>query len=98
VYTVKYLEEVECDIIKAKQWYNNQEPELEKRFSKNIEEAIHKITRMPTSYSIRYKNVRIAHPRIFPYNIHYYIDKENSLIVIIGIIFNKRKDALNLKR
>ena len=53
---------------------------------------------MPFAYSVRYRNVRIAHTEIFPYNIHFYIDEEKSHIVIIGIVHNKRKDALYIDR
>lgn len=53
---------------------------------------------MPTAYNIRHKNVRIAHPKTFPYNIHFYINDDTKTVVFIGIVFNKRKDALEIKR
>jgi hypothetical protein len=53
---------------------------------------------MPSAFAVRYKNVRIAHTKIFPYNIHYYIDEIKVQVVIIGIVHNKRNDALFLKR
>lgn len=53
---------------------------------------------MPTAYSIRYRNTRIAHTKIFPFNIHFYIDEEAKMIVFIGIVYNKRKNALKLDR
>jgi hypothetical protein len=42
--------------------------------------------------------VRIAHTKIFPYNIHFYIDEAKKQIVIIGIVHNKRGDAIFLDR
>jgi hypothetical protein len=57
-----------------------------------------KILKMPSAYSIRYKNVRIAHPKVFPYNIHFYIDEETQIVVFTGIIFNKKQNALRLDR
>ena len=45
---------------------------------------------MPVSYAIRYKSIRIAHPKVFPYNIHFYIDEIDSVIVITAIVHNKR--------
>ena len=97
MYKALYFEEVHNDIQKAKEWYKEQQDGLEIRFAICIEEAIMKILAMPTAYSIRYKNVRIAHPKTFPYNIHFYID-EKKTVVIIAIVFNKRKDALKIKR
>ena len=98
MYEVIYLEEVESDIIVAKQWYAEQQYGLDVRFSGSVKKAIEKLLKMPSMYSVRYKNVRIAHTEIFPYNIHYYIDEANSTVVIIGIIHNKRKEALFLDR
>lgn len=53
---------------------------------------------MPTAFNIRYKNVRIAYPKTFPYNIHFYINDNDKTVVFIGIVFNKRKEALKIKR
>lgn len=98
MYKALYFEEVFTDVQKAKEWYKEQQADLEIRFAICIEEAIMKILAMPTAYNVRHKNVRIAHPKNFPYNIHFYIDEKTKTVVIIGIVFNKRKDALNLKR
>lgn len=98
MYEAKYLDEVFKDVDIAKKWYKEQQEGLEVRFANEIETAILKILKMPTSYSIRYKNVRIAHPKIFPYNIHFYIDVNSKMVNIIGIVFNKRQNALKLDR
>lgn len=82
MYEVKYLDDVIQDIREAKKWYKEKQPGLEKRFSGYIEDTIQKIAEMPTAFSIRYKNVRIAHPKIFPYNIHFYIEESSQTIVI----------------
>lgn len=60
MYEVKYLDDVIQDIREAKKWYKEKQPGLEKRFSGCIEDTIQKIAEMPTAFSIRYKNVRIA--------------------------------------
>jgi hypothetical protein len=53
---------------------------------------------MPSAYSIRYKNIRIAHPKIFPYNIHFFIDENTQTVIFTGIIYNKKQNAIHLKR
>ncbi len=98
MYKALYFAEVFADIQKAKEWYKEQQDGLEIRFAICIEEAIMKILAMPTAYNIRHKNVRIAHPKTFPYNIHFYINENEKTVVLIGIVFNKRKDALKLER
>jgi hypothetical protein len=68
------------------------------RFVTAVKEALSNILKMPSVYVVRYRNIRIAHTQIFPYNIHFYIDETQSQIVIIGIVHNKRNNALFLDR
>jgi len=89
-YTIFYFDEVENDVAEAKAWYKSKQNGLEKRFAKAIKFAIVNLQKTPTAYSIRYKNVRIAYPAVFPYAIHFYIDKPKNMIVITAIIFAGR--------
>jgi len=98
MYSAFYLDEVKNDIVSAKQWYAEQQEGLETRFVSAVKEVVANILRMPSAYAVRYRNVRIAHTKIFPYNIHFYVDEPQAQIVIIGIIHNKRNDAIFLDR
>ena len=98
MYKALYFDEVFSDIQQAKEMYKKQHGGLEERFAQCIEEAILKVLKMPTAFNIRYKNVRIAHPKTFPYNIHFFINDNDKTVVFIGIVLNKRKDALKIKR
>jgi len=98
MYKVFYLDEVENDIVVAKLWYAEQQKDLDMRFSAAVKEALSNILKMPSAYSVRYRNIRIAHIKFFPYNIHFYIDEIKAQIVIIGIVHNKRNNALFLDR
>jgi len=98
MYRALYLDEVQNDILMAKQWYAEQQKDLDMRFTAAVKETLSIILKMPSAFAVRYKNVRIAHTKIFPYNIHYYIDEAKAQIIIIGIVHNKRGDALFLDR
>ena len=98
MYRDLYFDEVENDIAAAKQWYAEQQKDLDVRFTAAVKETILNILRMPTAYAVRYRNVRIAHTKTFPYNVHFYIDEDKEQVVIIGIVHNKRNDALFLDR
>ncbi|HEY9342933.1 MAG TPA: hypothetical protein VIQ23_15230 [Hanamia sp.] len=89
-YTVTYFDEVENDVSNAKAWYKSKKNGLEKRFAKAIKLAIVNLQKTPTAYAIRYKNVRIAYPAVFPYAIHFYIDEQQNIIVITAIVFAGR--------
>ena len=98
MYKVLYLDEVENDIAVAKQWYAEQQKDLDVRFAAAVKETLSSILKMPSAYAVRYRNVRIAHTKIFPYNVHFYMDETKTQVVIIGIIHNKRNNALFLDR
>lgn len=74
----------------ARAWYKSQREGLENDFAAAIEQAIERITQMPTAYGVRYKNIRFAHPKVFPYNIHFYIDEAKEMIVITAIVHSRR--------
>lgn len=95
-YKILYFDEVSVDIIEAKTWYNAQSKNLGKRFSQDIKTTILRIKERPEVHAIRYKNVRIAHPDVFPYSIHYYM--EGNTIVITAIVHNSRKPFSAQKR
>jgi mRNA-degrading endonuclease RelE of RelBE toxin-antitoxin system len=98
MYEVLYLNEVENDIAVAKQWYAEQQKNLDVRFAAAVKETILNILKMPSAYAVRYKNIRLAHTRIFPYNIHFYIDETKAQVVITGIVHSKRNNALFFDR
>jgi mRNA-degrading endonuclease RelE of RelBE toxin-antitoxin system len=98
MYKVLYLDEVENDITVAKQWYAEQQKDLDIRFTVAVKKTLSNILRMPSAYAVRYRNVRIAHTKVFPYNVHFYIDEAKAQVVIIGIVHNKRNNALFFDR
>ena len=98
MYKVLYLDEVENDIVVAKQWYAEQQKGLDERFSAAVKETLSNILKMPSAYAVKYRNIRIAHTKVFPYNVHFYIEETKAQVVIIGIIHNKRNNALFLDR
>lgn len=65
MYNSQYFDQVFIDVQEAKVWYKEQKEGLEIEFAFAIEKAIEQILKMPLSYSIRYKKVRIAHPKNF---------------------------------
>lgn len=71
-YSLHYFDEVATDINEAKLWYKDKREGLEIEFALAVREAIESIAKMPTAYTTRYKTIRIAHTKVFPYNIHFY--------------------------
>jgi len=97
-YILKYFEEVASDLKEAKSWYKEQKDGLEIEFTKAIELELNKIIQTPKAYAIRYKNVRLAHPRKFPYHIYFFIEEKEKTVIILGIVHNKRHPKTASKR
>lgn len=97
-YALTYFDQVKQDLKEAKAWYKNQQPDLDKRFAGAIKMAIEKLQEFPFSYAVRYKHIRVAHPKIFPYGIHFYIDEPLNRIVIVAIVHNKRHPDVAMER
>jgi mRNA-degrading endonuclease RelE of RelBE toxin-antitoxin system len=89
-YRLQFFDEVIVDIQEAKNWYKEQKDGLEIKFSLAVEIALERITKFPTAYSIRYKNIRLIYTKTFPYVIHYYVDELHQLVVITAIVHRKR--------
>ena len=98
MYNSKYFDQVFTDIQEAKILYKVQKEGLKVEYALAIETAIQRVLKMPTSYLPRYKNVRIAHPKTFPYNIHFYIDEVNETLVFTAIVHNKRHPKFAINR
>jgi plasmid stabilization system protein ParE len=93
-----YFDEVLVDVQEAKHWYKEQREGLEVEFAAAIEKTIMQILKMPEAFAVRYKNIRIAYPKRFPYSIHFYLDDYKATVVITAIIHSKRQPKTAKKR
>jgi plasmid stabilization system protein ParE len=74
------------DIIEAIDWYNEHQPNLGFRFYKHMQSTIDNIQKNPSGFAIRYKNIRTAIVKKFPYMVHYIIDHQTGTISVLAII------------
>ena len=96
-FALQYYEEVEADLMDAISWYSTQKDGLEVEFAAVIWNALEHIVQAPRTFAVRYKNVRIAHPTRFPYNIHFYLDEPNTTVVVIAIVHSRRHPNIGRK-
>ena len=99
-FELHYFDEVEDDIEIAKLWYYEQSPDtdLEERFADAIKESITKLQKNPFIYYPIFENIRIAHPKFFPYGIHFIINEDKKEILIVAILHNKKDKSKMIKR
>ena len=99
-FELNYFDQVEEDIEIAKFWYYEQSPDtdLEERFAFAIKETINKLKKNPFIYYPIFENIRIAHPKFFPYGVHFIINEDIKEILIIAILHNKQDKSKIIKR
>ena len=68
------------DIRKAIEWYREQNKKLPEQLLSKIDDCLEKIENNPEYFQKRYKEIRIAFTKKFPYAIYYTID-ENKIYV-----------------
>lgn len=74
-----------ADIIEAAYWYNKKQKGLGKRFTKEIKTKINLIKSTPKAFAIRYDNTRTIRLNTFPFMIHYTIDLNKNIILIVAV-------------
>jgi len=77
---------VRADIISAVEHYKSISPRLAEQFLNRLREARIYIAKTPEGFQVKYKEVRTLLLKQFPYHVHYLIDAEKKLIVILAII------------
>ena len=79
------------DIKEAADWYNTQQKGLGKRFREEVKAVIAAILQNPFFASVKYETIRTAACKVFPYSVHYEVDKTEELIRIISVFHFSRK-------
>ena len=93
-YTVKILSIAKKDLEVAKKWYNDQKVGLGEEFKTEINEEIERIGKSPEQYQIKYKDLRQAVIRRFPYVIYYLLEEEKNRVIIFGVLHTSRKQKI----
>ncbi len=86
----KILPDARLDIIETITWYNEQQAGLGKLFRNALTEAIHLIREQPLLFAERYRGVRLAPLKKFPYFVYYIFDEQLQRIVIIAVLHGGR--------
>jgi hypothetical protein len=84
-FTVLYHRAVEHDISEAKNWYKNRQKGLEKRFTSEVKLTLLQLSKNPLLFETKYRGVRVAHTKIFPFGVHFHCNEVTKIITILGV-------------
>lgn len=79
------------DIEEAKNYYEETQAGLGKKFIVQLQLAISALKRNPFLASVRYDDIRCVQLKKFPYLIHYHIDEEQFIVRIIAVYSTHRE-------
>jgi len=78
------------DIIDSRNYYNNKISGLGTRFVSSVKDSIDLITEHPELFAERHNNTRTAPVKDFPFLIHYGVNSNKHLIILLAIIHTAR--------
>lgn len=84
-YTVINHKQVKNDVLQAKEFYKDKRNGLEKKFTNEVKAVITHIIKNPFQFQKKYKNVRIAFTKVFPFAVFYHFNKKTNTITILGV-------------
>jgi len=95
-YRVEYRKEAQLDILEAIEWYEKRRKGLGDEFFIAIENEKHFIETNPYYYEDKYKGIRKAITKRFPYIIYFRI--ESSSTVLVYAVLHMKKSPMKWKR
>jgi len=97
-YWLTFSKQAEEDLIDSIKWYNQQKENLGFEFYDCGNENLLLIVESPQRYSVRFKNIRTAPVKRFPYLIYFYLDQQSDSIIILGVLHTSRNPETIKKR
>lgn len=82
---VQISERAKFQLKESAKFYESRQSGLGKKFTKSLRKKIHFIIKNPLAAEIKYDDVHVTYLKVFPFSIHYFYDKDNSVIFISSI-------------
>ena len=93
-YSIKLTIEARTDIKDSIAWYSEQKESLGREFFDNIVKTLKLIRSNPHIFQIRYRQIRQAPVRKFPFQIHYLAEDADQRIVVIAVLHTSRNPQI----
>jgi toxin ParE1/3/4 len=97
-YKIRLLPIAQKDLQAAKGYFNDIKENLGEEFKLEVNKEIDYIGEFPLHYQPKYKEIRQALVRRFPYSIFYLIEEEKKEILIVGVLHAKQNPDTVMKR
>lgn len=83
-YSLEFLPEAKLEMKEAFCWYEGRREGLGDEFTDEVETALERLLRSPTSYGIVFHGMRRMAVKRFPYGVYYLVRDELVLVVAVS--------------
>ncbi|OEK09828.1 hypothetical protein A8C32_09970 [Flavivirga aquatica] len=87
-YQIDITDEAQLNIKEASEYYLEISTSLNHKFTADLVKTIDELAENPLYHQIRYKGIRIAHTKTFPFGIHFFID--GTTLRVLKILHHKQ--------
>lgn len=94
-YSLEFLPEAKLEMKEAFQWYEGRREGLGDEFTAEVEDALERLLRSPSSYGIVFHGMRRMAVKRFPYGVYYLVRKE---LVLVVAVFHSRRNLARLRK
>lgn len=88
------LDEAKVDEKEERTYYKSILKVLSNRFLEDLQHTVNKIKINPYTFSYKFNEFRTANISVFPYQVHYVVDKTNNTVVIFAELCSYRNPQL----
>tara|TARA_R110002096_G_scaffold219736_5_gene408241 strand:+ start:895 stop:1173 length:279 start_codon:yes stop_codon:yes gene_type:complete len=88
IYQIDLTDEAQLNIKETSEYYIEISTSLNDKFTADLIKTIDELAEHPLYHQIRYKGIRIAHTKIFPFGIHFLIDK--TTVRVLKVLHHKQ--------
>ena len=89
-YKVVVSNNAKIDILNALKWYKENASYKVKALNTQINKTAKSLSKFPERFQKKYQDHRFAPIANFEYNLHYYIDVQNCIVVITALFHYKQ--------
>ncbi|MEM8528583.1 MAG: type II toxin-antitoxin system RelE/ParE family toxin [Bacteroidota bacterium] len=89
-YSIQLLPQARTDLQEIMAYYKERKKGLDARFFKHLVASIRLLHSNPLIFQVRYKRVRQAPIKKFPFWIHYLVDEQQQQVAIIAVLHSAR--------
>jgi plasmid stabilization system protein ParE len=98
MYRIIFLAGALHEIESARNWYGQQQPGVEEKFTENIFAAIEKLQSDKIIYGSIYRGLSRVFVKRFPYIVYFRKNTEHNVIIIFGVLHIKQSRSRLDKR